>query len=97
LLKDGRTRTIPGVLHIPGLAKNLIFVSRMGDARVQLVFKKVTFEMVGGTMVLMRGVWIGTLYKLLGSIVTNGSNNAVFEDEAEKISSLSVEMTMLWH
>jgi hypothetical protein len=30
-LIDGRIRTLPGVLHIPGLARNLIFVSKMDD------------------------------------------------------------------
>ena len=31
-LNDGRIRTLPGVLHIPGLARNLISVSKMADA-----------------------------------------------------------------
>jgi hypothetical protein len=37
-LMDGRIRTLPSVLHIPGLAKNLIFVSKMDNARVKIVF-----------------------------------------------------------
>ena len=28
-LKDGRIRTLPGVLHIPNLERNLIFVGKM--------------------------------------------------------------------
>jgi hypothetical protein len=53
---DGSIRTLPGVLHIPGLAKNLIFVRKMDDARVKTMFKKETYMMVRGEMVLLKGV-----------------------------------------
>jgi len=39
-LQDERIRTLPGVLHIPALAKNFIYV--MDDASVKIVFKKYT-------------------------------------------------------
>jgi hypothetical protein len=68
-LIDGRIRTLPGVLHIPGMARNLIFVSKMEDARVKTFFEKGTCMMVRGAMVLMKGVQFGTLYKLLGSTI----------------------------
>jgi hypothetical protein len=45
-LIDGRIRTLPGVLHIPGLAINLISVSKMYDAWVKMVFEKETHRMV---------------------------------------------------
>jgi hypothetical protein len=45
-LIDGRIRTLPCVLHIPGLAKNLIFVSKMNDAGVKKIFEKETCRMV---------------------------------------------------
>ena len=38
----------------------------MVNACVYYVFDKDSCEMVRGAMVLMRGVWGGTLYKLLG-------------------------------
>ena len=38
LLNDGRIKTLPGVLHIPGMARNLIYVSKMADAGVKTVF-----------------------------------------------------------
>jgi hypothetical protein len=38
ILQDGRSRTIPGVLHILGLERNLIFVSKMSDARMHTLF-----------------------------------------------------------
>ena len=39
-------RTLPGVLHIPALARNLIFVSKLDDAGVKTVFEKDTCKMV---------------------------------------------------
>ena len=41
-LIDGRIRTLPSVLHIPGLARNLIFVSKMEDVGVRTIFEKGT-------------------------------------------------------
>ena len=34
-LEDGRIRTLPGVLHIPNLVRNLISVRKMGVASVK--------------------------------------------------------------
>jgi hypothetical protein len=78
LLKDGRIRTLPGVLHIPKLARTLISVSKLDDAGVDTVFGKNTCKMVREEMVLMRGVRCGNLYKLLGRTYTNGCNSSVF-------------------
>jgi hypothetical protein len=39
-LIDGRIRTLPGVLHIPRLAKNLIFIRKINDARVKKILKR---------------------------------------------------------
>ena len=52
--------------------------------------------MVQGAMVLMRGVQIGSLYKLLGRRDTNGCVNIVTL-EVNEISSCLVNLTMLWH
>jgi hypothetical protein len=46
LLKYGRIRTLPRVLHIPKLARSLISVSKMEDAGVDTVFGKGTWKMV---------------------------------------------------
>eukprot|EP00253_Pinus_taeda_P030297 PITA_30297 len=45
-LQGGRVRTLPGVLHIPTLARNLISVSKLDDAGVKTVFEKDTCKMV---------------------------------------------------
>jgi hypothetical protein len=77
LLKDGRIRTLPGVLHIPKLARKLIYVSKFDDAGVDTVLGKRACKMVRGAIVLMRGVRCGTLYNLFRSTYTNGCNNHV--------------------
>jgi hypothetical protein len=91
LLNDGRIRTLPGVLHIPKLARSLISVSKLGDAGVKIVFEKDTCKMVRGAMVLMRGVRCGTLYKLLGRTYTNGCNSSVVleqKNEGDKTNTV---------
>ena len=45
-LQGGRIRALPGVLYIPALMRNLIFVSKMDDAGVKTVFEKDTCNMV---------------------------------------------------
>jgi hypothetical protein len=45
-LIDGRIRTLLVVLHIPGLARNLISVRKMDDAWVITIFEKETCRMV---------------------------------------------------
>ena len=64
-LKDGRFTTLPSVLHILNLARNLISINKMSDVCVHTVFKKYRCKMVQGEMVLMMGVLCGTLYKML--------------------------------
>ena len=46
LLNDGRIKTLPGVLQIPGLVRNLVYVSKMADAGVKTVFEKDRCKMV---------------------------------------------------
>jgi hypothetical protein len=41
ILWDGGIRTLPGVLHIPGLERNLIYVSKMSDVGVTLYFRRI--------------------------------------------------------
>jgi hypothetical protein len=60
----GRIRTLPSVLHIPGLARNLISISKMEDVGVKTIFEKGTCRMVRGEMVLLKGVQFGNLYKM---------------------------------
>jgi hypothetical protein len=43
---DGRIKTLPGVLHIPGLDKKMIYVRKMDDAGVKKMFEKETWRMV---------------------------------------------------
>ena len=81
-LQGGRIRTLPGVLHIPALARNLISIRNMDDAGVKTVFKKDTCKMVRGALVLMQGVLIGTLYKIQGSTIFYGCNGSMVPEKA---------------
>eukprot|EP00253_Pinus_taeda_P021908 PITA_21908 len=94
-LQGGRVRTLPCVLHIPALAKNLIYISKLDDEGVK-VFKKDTCKMVRGAVILMRGVWIGILYKLQGSIVIDGCNSFVVPESGAENLVVSGEKTMSW-
>jgi hypothetical protein len=99
-LIDGRIRTLSSVLHIPGVARNLFSVRKMEDVGVKTIFEKGTCRMVRGEMVLMRRVWIGTLYKLLGRTISDGCNSSIVPDievEEERTSTVSGEKVMLWH
>lgn len=60
----------------------------MGNARVHMIFNKDTSNMVRRAMDLLRGVLIGTLYKLLGSNVTNESNNLTVSNKGSKFPQL---------
>jgi hypothetical protein len=99
-LIDGRIRTLLGVLHILGLARNLIFVSKMDDVGVKTIFEKETCRMVRGAMVLLKGVWFGTMYKLQGSTISDGCNSSIVHDigvEKKRTPTVSGEKVMLWH
>jgi hypothetical protein len=64
------------------------------------VFGKETCRMVRGTMVLLKGVRIGTFYKLWGSTISDGCNSSIVTkigDEEEKTPRVYGEKVMLWH
>jgi hypothetical protein len=97
---DRRIITLPSVLHIPDLAKNLISVRKMGDARLKTIFEKETCRMVRGAMLLLKGVRCGTLYKLQGSTIGDGCSSFIVPDvgvEQEINPTISREKVMLWH
>ena len=84
-LKDGRIRTLPGVLSIPNLARNLISIGKMDVASAKTVCGDGGCKMVRGSMVLMRGFWYGNLYKLLGKTIIDECNNSVVLEEGGKM------------
>ena len=57
--------------------RSLISVSKLEAAGVDTVLGKVICKMVRGAMVLMRGFWCGTLYKLVGITYTNRCNSSI--------------------
>jgi hypothetical protein len=99
-LIDGRIKTLSGVLHIPGLSINFLFVNKMNDVGVKTIFVKKTCRMVRGAIVLLKGVRFGTLYKLQGSTISDGCNSSIVPDigiEEEKTPTVSGEKFMRWH
>ena len=49
---------------------------------------------------LLKGVKFGTLYKMQGSIISDGCNSSIVHDigfEGERIPIVSGEKFMLWH
>eukprot|EP01018_Ginkgo_biloba_P017254 Gb_27787 [translate_table: standard] len=82
--RDGGVKTLPGVLHIPGLARNLLSVSKMSDAGIQVIFNKESCKMVQGVMVLAKGVCTRTLYKLEVSTVSDGYNSYTIGEDIVK-------------
>ena len=88
------------MLHIRGLARNLIYVSKMADATVNNVFEKCRWKMVRGEMVLMRGVHYRTMYKLLGRTIIDGCNNTIFperKNEENNVPDVSGGEARMWH
>jgi hypothetical protein len=73
----------------------------MSDAGVHTIFERDSYKMARGVMVLMRGVWIGTLYKLLGNVDLTGCNNIVVLEVDLTVTDSTVprlvDQTMLWH
>jgi hypothetical protein len=56
--------------------------------------------MVRGAMVLLNGVRFGTLYKLQGSIISDGCNSSIVPNigvEEERTPTVYGENVMLWH
>ena len=100
MLNDGKVKTLPTELHIQDLAKKFISINKMSDAGVHTIFEKDRWRMILGTMVLMRGVWCGNMYKLLGINVIDECNNRIVpksKNEERKVTIVSRVDTMLSH
>ena len=69
----------------------------MCSSDLKTVFKKDTCKMVRGALVLMWGVWIGTMYKLQGIPVTDGSKISMVPEIGTESLAVSEEKTMLRH
>jgi hypothetical protein len=81
----------------------------MTDVGVHTLFQKDMCKMVRGTMVLMKGVHIATLYKFLGILTQVYVKTSIFlkstqidssQDESIQTKSTSLHqlnLTMLWH
>jgi hypothetical protein len=96
----GRIITLPGILHIPGLARNFIYVRKIDDAGVKTILEKETCKMVRGSMVLLKGVQFGTPYNMQGITISDGCNSSIVPDigvEEERTLTVFGEKFMMWH
>jgi hypothetical protein len=76
------------------------FCKNNGRCRGKIVFEKETCRIVRGSMVLLKGFHIGSLYKLQGSTISDGYNSSIVLDigvEEEKTLIVSGEKVMMWH
>ncbi|KAH9332121.1 hypothetical protein KI387_043702 [Taxus chinensis] len=97
---DGRIRRFDGVLHIPGLAKKLLSISKLIYAGVHVQFSEASVKMMRGVMVIARGIRLGTLYKLDACTVecnstSNKTKPVTISLKKERVSS-SVDGHGFW-
>lgn len=85
---DGRIKTLPGVLHVLRLARNLILDSNLKDLVMHVTFDKHGYRLVRGKLVVAKGKRFVNLFKLEATTVCNASY----------VSKATTENTcMLWH
>jgi hypothetical protein len=80
------------------LARNLIYVSKKDDAGIKIVFEKETSRMVREAMVLLKGFWCGTLYKMQGITIDDGLNSSIVPEigvEEEKTPTVFGEKVLV--
>eukprot|EP00253_Pinus_taeda_P004235 PITA_04235 len=66
--------------------KNNVREGYLQDGSGNTVFEKDTCKMVRGALVLMRGVRIGTMYKLQGSTVVDECNSSMVPENGNRVS-----------
>jgi hypothetical protein len=79
---------------------NFISVRKMDDAGVKTIFEKETCKMVRGAMVLLKGVWFITLYKMQGSTISDRCNSSIVPNigvEEEMNPTVYGEKVMMLH
>lgn len=84
---DGRIKTLPGVLHVPRVARNLISVSKLNELGINVTFDKHGCKLVRGNPVIERGTRKGTLFRLEATTIVNSTN----------VTKKFKNTCMLWH
>jgi hypothetical protein len=91
----------------------MISVSNMSDIGIHTLFQKDSCKMVRGAMVLMKGAWIGNLYKLLENFNSTRCHNIISPEFHSNLTQLDptwaksvqtdltshdkIDPTRLWH
>ena len=87
---DGVVRTLSEVRHVPNLKKNLISLGTLDKNGCRWSAEGGVLKVVRGSLVLMKGTMVGSLYVLQGSTVTGSAN-------VSTSSSMTDHETKLWH
>ncbi|CAL1380356.1 unnamed protein product [Linum trigynum] len=67
---DGSIRTLNNIMHIPEITKNLISLSLLDDKGFSFKGEGGVLSVYKGSKVILKGVKVGALYNLQGSVLT---------------------------
>lgn len=68
-MHDGMIRTLKYAKHIPNFKKNLVSLSTLDAKGCRFMDEGGVIKIMGGSLLLMKGLKLGTLYQLQGTIV----------------------------
>ena len=68
-LQNGNHWLLHEVKHVPRLSRNLILVGQLGDEGCVVTFNDKNWKVSKGSLVVAKGVKVGTLYLCTGHIV----------------------------
>ena len=69
MLQNGNNWLVHEVRHVPNLRRNLISVGKLGDEGCVVTFHDKNWKVSKGSLVVAKGVKVGTLYLCIGHIV----------------------------
>jgi hypothetical protein len=83
--RNGNQWLLKEVKHVPDLSKNLISTGQLASEGCISIFTDNTWKVIKGSLVIMKGEKVGTLYLCIGNT-----------DSSISLSSIGVDTT-LWH
>ena len=92
--EEWRRTRVADALHVPGLAKNLLAVSKLAERNLCTQFYKDRCEIRSSNAILGLGVREGNLYKLICRMPTANQANIASSNDAAR---MDVNKLALWH
>lgn len=86
-MRDGTTRILSGIRHIPGLKRNIISIGALDKSGCVYKAQGGVLKVMKGSMVVVKGLLQQGLYVLQGNAITGEAT--ISENKADK--------TVLWH